>query len=732
MTNPSTAMKTLIHRLAAILLAASAFPNCAAKAADLIVPSAATAAAATAGAATSKASFADSAIRLPLDMADDAPRAYWDIPFSAKVPADATVLVLRHSTKSIPQHVRALAIHVRSGNGWYAWPDAIPLQAGGVSRLPISSFKAEDSPAPFRDATAIRISAWRDTAFTGKSVKGAFVALEGLSAVATPIAIVKSTASSAPGEEAFAAKMAERCLGVFQRAGYEASFVDDSFKDLSTVKLLVVPYSPKLADSSAAKLRKFAKDGGKLVIYYSPSAPLADLFGIATPKWSQGEAAGGYSAMQPAKDGKADTSARAIPHSTASVFIPRPLKGSAAKVRALWVGGDGRVTKDPACVVSPHGAWFAHVPSLQTPAAGAFLRQVAGEVAPSIKAAPAAVAKVPAISAPANPSREIMGAWFSSPAPCHAGGWSGIFKDLHSSGLCNTAFIHLQAAGTALYPTGGKLPEKLPPKGASKVEDIVAAGKKNGIAVHAWVECWNASAAAPAELKKLRGEGRMMKDPAGKRLDWLCPDHAANRAMLKKAVLDLASRGAHIELDYIRYPGGDGCYCETTRKAFENAIGKKVANWPADVTRSGTLHDRFIAFRAQSLTSWVSELRAELRKKHPAIILSAAVYSNPASGQTVGQDWPAWVRGGLVDFVSPMVYTEDATAFAAYLARCVGALDDPSSTLVPGIGVTADESQLDAAGVARQINACRALNLRGFAFFSHDASLDGILKDLKK
>ncbi len=724
-------MHKTIAKFFAVLLASLAVAPHFAGAADLVAPSAKVASSIAHGAGSAAATFTDSAIRLPLDMANDARRVYWDIPFSARIPSDASVLVLRHSTKAIPQHVRALAIHVKSGKGWYAWPEAVQLQAGGVVRLPISSFKAEGSPAPFSKATAIRISAWRDTAFKGQAVKGTFVAIEGLSAIATPIAIVKATASSAPGEEAYAAKMAERCLGIFQRAGYEASFIDDSFSDLSKIKLLVLPYSPKLPDTSATKLRRFTKDGGKLIIYYNSSAPLAELFGIATPQWSQGAATGGYSAMLPSNGQTPDTALHAIHHATASVFNPRPQSGSTAKIRALWIGGNGRVTRDPACVVSPHGAWFAHVPSLQTPVAGAFLRALVGEIAPSIKASPVAAKTTPAISKPSNPSREIMGAWFSSPVACHADGWNGLFADLRASGFCNTAFIHLQSAGTACYPANGRLPEKMSPQGVTKVEDIVAAGRKNGIAVNAWIECWNASAAAPAQLKKMRAEGRMMKNASGAQLDWMCPDCAENRDMLKKAVLDLAARGVDIHLDYIRYPGSDGCYCETTRKAFENAIGKKVGNWPAAVIKSGTLHDRFIAFRAQSLTSWVSELRAELKKKHPATVLSAAVYSNPASGQTVGQDWPAWVRGGIVDFVSPMVYTEDGTAFAAYLARCVGALDDPASTLVPGIGVTADESQLDAAGVATQINACRALNLRGFAFFAHNASLEGILKDLK-
>ncbi|HNX04582.1 MAG TPA: hypothetical protein PKI32_03735, partial [Opitutales bacterium] len=96
---------------------------------------------------------------------------------------------------------------------------------------------------------------------------------------------------------------------------------------------------------------------------------------------------------------------------------------------------------------------------------------------------------------------------------------------------------------------------------------------------------------------------------------------------------------------------------------------------------------------------------------------------SPAAAATRGQDWPAWVREGLVDFVCPMIYTESDAAFAAALDTCAAALDTPSATLVAGIGTGADESQLDARGTGLQISSARSRRLAGFAFFAVDEEL---------
>ena len=63
-----------------------------------------------------------------------------------------------------------------------------------------------------------------------------------------------------------------------------------------------------------------------------------------------------------------------------------------------------------------------------------------------------------------------------------------------------------------------------------------------------------------------------------------------------------------------------------------------------------------------------------------------------------------------------MTYTEDASNFRSETA---GHLSHPGvgNRIVPGIGVTASESQLSADGVIEQINLLRTLGAPGFVLF---------------
>jgi hypothetical protein len=61
-------------------------------------------------------------------------------------------------------------------------------------------------------------------------------------------------------------------------------------------------------------------------------------------------------------------------------------------------------------------------------------------------------------------------------------------------------------------------------------------------------------------------------------------------------------------------------------------------------------HDRdWTLFRAGYLTRFVRELRGQLDALARKVSLTAAVASNPETAWKRLQDWPAWVREGLVD-----------------------------------------------------------------------------------
>ena len=214
-----------------------------------------------------------------------------------------------------------------------------------------------------------------------------------------------------------------------------------------------------------------------------------------------------------------------------------------------------------------------------------------------------------------------------------------------------------------------------------------------------------------------------MKDADGNTLHWLCPLHPDNEKLLFATLDTLARLGLDgLHLDYIRYPGRNGCYCPLHRIAFEKDKGHPIPNWPADVLPGGPLAADYDTFLRTQLTALVARLSRQLRAAHPSIRLSAAVYPTPASAAENAQDWPSWIRDGHLDYVSPMLYTADADRFASMLDLALAAAPSPSMIL-PGIGTGADESQLDALSTARQIQVTRQKQTAGFALFQLDSDL---------
>lgn len=104
-----------------------------------------------------------------------------------------------------------------------------------------------------------------------------------------------------------------------------------------------------------------------------------------------------------------------------------------------------------------------------------------------------------------------------------------------------------------------------------------------------------------------------------------------------------------IHFDYIRYPDGNSCFCDGCRARFEERIGRKVENWPAD-TRTAELKDEWLQFRRDNITALVKLVHDEAKTLRPTIQISAALFGNWMSDRDgVGQDWELWCRNGWLD-----------------------------------------------------------------------------------
>ncbi|MGQ9588873.1 MAG: glycoside hydrolase family 10 protein [Planctomycetota bacterium] len=297
--------------------------------------------------------------------------------------------------------------------------------------------------------------------------------------------------------------------------------------------------------------------------------------------------------------------------------------------------------------------------------------------------------------------------------------WDAAIRLLAESGF--TAVIpNMLWAGVADYPS-----RVLPVRDRVRAEGdpvarCLAACRKHGVEMHVWKVNWNLSGAPAEFVEKMRREGRLQRDRDGREVTWLCPSHPENFSLEVRSMLEVAERylvdGLHF--DYIRYPDEEKCTCDGCRKRFEDARGKKVAEWPRDVLPGGRDRGEYEEFRRAQISRLVRAVSEEARRTRPGIRVSAAVFSNwPRCRDSIGQDWVRWAEEGLLDFVCPMDYTASSGAFRARVRIQRDALRG-RIPFYPGIGASAPGLPADV--VIDQVRTAREEEAPGFVIFNFD------------
>jgi uncharacterized lipoprotein YddW (UPF0748 family) len=317
------------------------------------------------------------------------------------------------------------------------------------------------------------------------------------------------------------------------------------------------------------------------------------------------------------------------------------------------------------------------------------------------------------------PARELRGAW------CHRGygiagwTWEQTAGQMAASGL-NTLFVNVATAGQADYPSAVLDASATFRERGDQMRACLKACTPRGIRVHAWKLCFSLGQNPPPDLlAKFRRAGRLQRTDDGAVREWLCPSHPDNRLLEARAAAELVSQYrdlAGVHLDFIRFPGSDGCYCDTCRQGFEKALGRRLANWPAAVSAGGALARPWNDFRRQMITETVRRVAEAVRQVRPDANVSAAVFSNWTSARdSVAQDWVTWAQKRYVDFVCPMNYHGGAEAQKSDVLRQLAWLRGTGVEVYPGIGVST--AKLDPIEVIRQINVSRAAATGGFVLF---------------
>lgn len=598
------------------------------------------------------------------------------------------------------------------------------------------------------------------------------------------MAVVYAECSVPEGERRFAKALAGHVQRWYAEAGVEADLISDTALDKHHPRLAVLVdcYAPTPGVVEAVRTRLMR--GTRFVVCYSGSDALARLFGLRAAGYKR-STEGAWSSMAFGKERPEGAPATILQTST-NLFTVAPTEGGARPL-AWWCDRKRRRTDVAWWKASNGSYWMTHiltgdgdeaakrrlmlafaaerVPGVWQTAArhlyakatvpiddgsllarirllpkdsprrrrldtlytGLLRQQAAARAAlqkDNVSAYQSAcdlrdvMARLYGMTYWARPN-EIRGVWDHSGEGLFPGNWERTAALLAANGITDL-YVNVAGGAFALYPSA-----VLPRRGTeNRLAQVVAAGHKYGLRVHAWILAFSGERAAPGALADLRRKGWTLQDAKGASLDWLDPTNPAVQNYLLAAVKELASSGADgVHLDFIRYPGLTQSLGPRVRARFEAAYGK-APNWPACVTEAnGARRADFLRWRAACVADAVQSIRTWLRVNRPTVQLSAAVFGKyPACVDSVGQDWLSWLRTGLVDYALPMNYTESLDTLRDWLGTQTA---DPrlAARIISGVGVTAAESRLDPIETLRQIDAARKAKCAGFALFDLDETL---------
>ena len=423
------------------------------------------------------------------------------------------------------------------------------------------------------------------------------------------IAIVLPTATSgvADGDVQYARSVAKRFSRMLGGIGFTSSTLEASRLSESQLKprrLIVLPLNTTVSTRTAALLKKFVADGGKLFVTYSLADTVAPLLGLRQTDWLKEKSPGQFAAIH--------LNAPEIPNMPTSVrqaswniTVAAPTTPR-TKVIGYWHNVTGESTELPALFLGEAGVFFSHIflpDDIQTKTL--LLAALLGHLVPEFRqtlakraieamtivghtegldALTAFVQRsgVPEATRALETGKRLMAkaratydnkayntaittartcretfskayflshtslekegraVWNHSGLGAYPGDWDRSAEALAAAGV-NMIFPNMAWAGVAHYPS-----EVLPQSGTfrrygDQLAQCVAAARKHGLQVHVWKITWNLEGAPKEFVEKMREAGRTQVSASGKSLNWLCPSHPENVQLELESILEIVT-----------------------------------------------------------------------------------------------------------------------------------------------------------------------------------------------
>ncbi len=299
----------------------------------------------------------------------------------------------------------------------------------------------------------------------------------------------------------------------------------------------------------------------------------------------------------------------------------------------------------------------------------------------------------------------------------------------------NTIFVQVYRGSKAWY--GSKLADSGPyqefysREKTSPLRVAIDLAHRKGIQVHAWVNMFRVWGNADAKVIRTLGKAAVTRDSKGRSLIdyrrdslpdngcWLDPGDPEVRSYLISIIKEILEQYPDIDgihLDYTRYPYDEKGKVDFGYGRASVARFKKI--YGVDPLRC-TASQRALwdEWRRNQVTEFVREASRVVRGRGRKLS-AAAVADEKRYRSLTFQDWPRWLREGLIDFAVPMNYSSARSVARRNTESLLNAAPAGRGKVVIGLGAY---KLLDSPGaILSQIKDCRSLGAGGVALFSYD------------
>ncbi len=261
-------------------------------------------------------------------------------------------------------------------------------------------------------------------------------------------------------------------------------------------------------------------------------------------------------------------------------------------------------------------------------------------------------------------------------------------------------------------------------QGRDPLQTVIEEARKHGLRVIPWFEFGFSSSYRQNEGHILSSYPEWAaKDQSGSILkkngfEWMNAIHPEVQAFVTDLVLEVARK---YDIDGIqgddRLPAmpSEGGYSEFTRDLYLKETGQEVPEDPRDA--------EFLQWKSDKLSDYAVDLYNSVKELDPELIVSFAPSVYPWSKEEYLQDWPEWLRRGVVDELIPQAYRWTVDAYKTTAKEMVDSFTTNQNgdvAFASGVIIKAGPRYNDYTYVKEIISTNRSLGIDAEVYFFYE------------